>query len=132
MVLNTTCNTKLYRFTGGRKPLEIYYVHWFSSCFCYNCRIFINRFNGKFAVLGDYMLQQLLQAYHLLSYSVTSIHLAKLWVIVRQRKTDFFAAITLASITCFGFVTNSLLALSGLVLFMFVPRGWRAMIATDL
>jgi len=62
---------------------------------------------------------------------LSSIHLAKLWVIVRQRKTDFFAAVTLASITCFGFVTNSLLALSGLVLFMFVPRGWRAMIATD-
>ena len=34
---------------------------------------------------------------------LSSIHLAKLWVIVRQRKTDFFAAVTLASITCFGF-----------------------------
>ena len=62
---------------------------------------------------------------------LSSIHLAKLWVIVRQRKTDFFAAVTLASITCFGFATNSLLALSGLVLFMFVPRGWRAILATD-
>ena len=61
----------------------------------------------------------------------SSIHLAKLWVIVRQRKTDFFTAIALASITCFGFATNSLLALSGLVLFMYVPRGWRAMLATD-
>ena len=61
----------------------------------------------------------------------SSLHLAKLWVIVRQRKTDFFAAVTLVSITCFGFATNSLLALSGLVLFMFVPRGWRAMLATD-
>ena len=62
---------------------------------------------------------------------LSSIHLAKLWVIVRQRKTDFFAAVTLASITCFGFAANSLLALSGLVLFMFVPRGWRAILATD-
>ena len=61
----------------------------------------------------------------------SSLHLAKLWVIVRQRKTDFFAAVTLVSITCFGFATNSLLALSGLVLFMFVPRGWKAMLATD-
>ena len=61
----------------------------------------------------------------------SSLHLAKLWLIVRQRKTDFFAAVTLVSITCFGFATNSLLALSGLVLFMFVPRGWRAMLATD-
>tara|TARA_B100000925_G_scaffold126482_1_gene94473 strand:+ start:190 stop:1656 length:1467 start_codon:yes stop_codon:yes gene_type:complete len=61
----------------------------------------------------------------------SSLHLAKLWVIVRQRKTDFFAAVTLISITCFGFATSSLLALSGLVLFMFVPRGWRAMLATD-
>ena len=62
---------------------------------------------------------------------LSSIHLAKLWVIVRQRKTDFFSAVTLASITCFGFATNSLLVLSGLVLFMFVPRGWRAILATD-
>ena len=61
----------------------------------------------------------------------SSLHLAKLWLIVRQRKTDFFAAVTLVSITCFGFATNSLLALSGLVLFMFVPRGWKAMLATD-
>ena len=61
----------------------------------------------------------------------SSLHLAKIWVIVRQRKTEFSAAVALASITCFGFVTNSLLALSGLVLFMFTPRGWRAMIATD-
>ena len=61
----------------------------------------------------------------------SSLHLAKLWLIARQRKTDFFAAVTLVSITCFGFATNSLLALSGLVLFMFVPRGWKAMLATD-
>lgn len=61
----------------------------------------------------------------------SSLHLAKLWLIVRQRKTDFFAAVTLVSITCFGFATNSLLALSGLVLFMYVPRGWKAMLATD-
>ena len=61
----------------------------------------------------------------------SSLHLAKLWLLVRQRKTDFFAAVTLVSITCFGFATNSLLALSGLVLFMFVPRGWKAMLATD-
>ncbi len=61
----------------------------------------------------------------------SSLHLAKLWLIVRQRKTDFFAAVTLVSTTCFGFATNSLLALSGLVLFMFVPRGWKAMFATD-
>ena len=61
----------------------------------------------------------------------SSLHLAKLWLIVRQRKTDFFAAVTLVSITCFGFATNSLLALSGLVLFMFVPRGWKAMLASD-
>ena len=61
----------------------------------------------------------------------SSLHLAKLWLIVRQRKTDFFAAVTLVSITCFGFATNSFLALSGLVLFMFVPRGWKAMLATD-
>ncbi|MGB0699450.1 MAG: oligosaccharide flippase family protein [Candidatus Poseidoniaceae archaeon] len=61
----------------------------------------------------------------------SSLHLAKLWLIVRQRKTDFFAAVTLVSITCFGFATNSLLALSGLVLFMFIPRGWKAMLATD-
>ena len=61
----------------------------------------------------------------------SSLHLAKLWLIVRQRKTDFFAAVTLVSITCFGFATNSLLALSGLVLFMFVPRGWKVMLATD-
>ena len=61
----------------------------------------------------------------------SSLHLAKLWLIVRQRKTDFFAAVTLVSITCFGFATSSLLALSGLVLFMFVPRGWKAMLATD-
>ena len=61
----------------------------------------------------------------------SSIHLAKLWVIVRQRKTDFIAAFTLSSITCFGFATSSFIAVSGLVLFMFTPRGWRAMTATD-
>ena len=62
---------------------------------------------------------------------LTSIHLARLWVIIRQRKTEFITSIALASITCFGFITNSLLALSGLVLFMFTPRGWKAMRSTD-
>jgi len=62
---------------------------------------------------------------------LASLHLAKLWVIVRQRKTEFIASIVLASITCIGFITNSLIALSGLVLFMFVPRGWKSVIATD-
>ena len=62
---------------------------------------------------------------------LASLHLAKLWVIVRQRKTEFTASIVLASITCIGFITNSLIALSGLVLFMFVPRGWKSVIATD-
>ena len=62
---------------------------------------------------------------------VCSIHLAKLWIIVRVRAAEFIACIALASITCFGFVDNSILMLTGLILFLFTPRGWRALIATD-
>ena len=62
---------------------------------------------------------------------VCSIHLAKLWIIVRVRAAEFIACIALASITCFGFVDNSTLMLTGLILFLFTPRGWRALIATD-
>ena len=61
----------------------------------------------------------------------TSIHMAKLWSIVRQRRVEFLASICIASITCYGFIANSLLVFSGLILFAFIPRGWTAMNSTD-
>ena len=62
---------------------------------------------------------------------VCSIHLAKLWIIVKQRAVEYVSSLTLASITCFGFISNSALLLSGLILFVFTPRGWRALTATE-
>ncbi|MEC7097494.1 MAG: hypothetical protein VXW70_04750, partial [Candidatus Thermoplasmatota archaeon] len=60
-----------------------------------------------------------------------SIHLAKLWVVIRQRSVELISTICLASITCFGFISESSLIFSGVLLFLFTPRGWRAMMTTD-
>ena len=62
---------------------------------------------------------------------ICSIHLAKLWDIVKQRATEFISCIILASITCFGFISNPALIFSGLILFLFTPRGWKALISTE-
>ena len=62
---------------------------------------------------------------------ICSIHLAKLWDIVKQRSAEFISCIVLASITCFGFISNPALIFSGLILFLFTPRGWKALISTE-
>ena len=57
----------------------------------------------------------------------TSLHLARLWDLIYPRRIEFVATIVLASISCIGFAANSILALSGIALFMFTPRAWRVM-----
>ena len=59
-----------------------------------------------------------------------SIHLSKLWEIIRHRSVELISTICLASITCFGFISESSLIFSGVLLFLFTPRGWRAMMTT--
>ena len=61
----------------------------------------------------------------------SSIHLSKQWRIVIERKVEFLSTIGLATISCYGFVTESIIAFSGIVIFMFTPRGWRAIFSTD-
>ena len=57
----------------------------------------------------------------------SSLHLAKLWDLIYPRRIEFIATIALASICCYGFATNSMLALSGIALFIFTPRAWQVM-----
>ena len=57
----------------------------------------------------------------------SSLHLARLWNLVYPRRIEFMASIILAAISCYGFATNSILALSGTALFMFTPRAWQVM-----
>ena len=81
----------------------------------------------KYGLYGAAMASTLSSAFLLFA----SIHLAKLWVIIRQRSIELISTICLASITCFGFISESSLMFSGLLLFLFTPRGWRAMMTTD-
>lgn len=57
----------------------------------------------------------------------SSLHLAKLWDLIYPRRIEFVATIALASISCYGFAANSMLALSGIALFIFTPRAWQVM-----
>ncbi len=62
---------------------------------------------------------------------IASIHLSGQWRKISEKRTEFIMTIGLAAISCYGFVTGSLLALSGCVIFMFTPKGWTAMKSTD-
>ena len=57
----------------------------------------------------------------------SSLHLAKLWDLIYPRRIEFVVTIALASISCYGFAANSMLALSGIALFIFTPRAWQVM-----
>lgn len=60
-----------------------------------------------------------------------SVHLSNQWSHISERKWQFLITIVLIATTCYGFIENSLLALSGIVLFKFIPQGWQSMKTID-
>ena len=62
---------------------------------------------------------------------IASIHLSGQWRKIKEKRTEFIVTIGLVTVSCYGFITGSLLALSGGVIFMFTPKGWKAMKSTD-
>lgn len=61
---------------------------------------------------------------------ILSIHLSAAWRLVQARLKEWSLAILCSSLSCIGLVNNSILAFSGCVMFVFIPRALRASVST--
>lgn len=57
---------------------------------------------------------------------VASIHLSMSWNAVRNRGKEWLIAVTCMTVACYGILNGTVLALAGVVLFMFTPQAIRA------
>jgi len=57
---------------------------------------------------------------------ILSIHLSGSWDFIFKRSNEWFFAVLCMSITCYGLSTNSWLAGTGILLFLFIPQALQA------
>ena len=60
-----------------------------------------------------------------------SIHLSSNWSLINTRAPQILLAIFVSAITCYGLANSSWIAISGIILFYFIPQGIQSISSTE-